>query len=703
VLRCKDDGVQVSETIAAFMARTIVQENAKEFRLDREMTREDSSQLVEKCAKRLVEKDSPSLEMIKMQVAFDTAYIANEDEIESGKATKQKSLRDFQKQIVDVRPRNGNDFESLTALYRQIFKYLMTHSGFGVDATNGDRQVEREVAAALESVFPRIGLKSFVAMSAEDKRSQLQELANIVLGIRLFNKEIGKGGAGLGDVLSDLVTQVSTMVTILKAEVEALSTECLQMSDLLIYVHANKPSEVDAKCLERWKDELSNRRQYLSYCQSLYEDVLLSQQKGDSHRASYREEMDGLKTVVGSKTSVAKEQVYPKFDSLAAMWMLMIDECGVLKAREQTWQILSGFKNSYNSLFDTELANNILARAKRSKGVSLGGTSGQPGAGGGAESIAEPGALGGESSALESMTPPDNTAGTNQEEKSAAAPPVRLSIENTPDFMQLPLEYQGYCPWTLVERQGLLLPGNPALGVVRYRNAFNVFVHEKALLRFMENPEQYSQAVLQIARKHPELIHLLRLQDSFPEASLTNLLGGYASGGGGAMNVSHDGSHPLLSSNQTPKMVDKGTETPLHFVEKHIDPRYDWNEWSMRRKALQLANLRKKKTTGSQTDGSHFRTEAETQVYLPRAAGTQTATSRGTNPPRHFTYLAGLRGQAPVAQNATENPPSAPISYGVRGKQQMAVSQFIKQEEAIDGGAPKDLSKPRVVNFIFEL
>lgn len=31
----------------------------------------------------------------------------------------------------------------------------------------------------------------------------------------------------------------------------------------------------------------------------------------------------------------------------------------------------------------------------------------------------------------------------------------------TPDFMLLPLEFQGYCPWTLVEARGLLLPGKP--------------------------------------------------------------------------------------------------------------------------------------------------------------------------------------------------------------------------------------------------
>jgi hypothetical protein len=39
-----------------------------------------------------------------------------------------------------------------------------------------------------------------------------------------------------------------------------------------------------------------------------------------------------------------------------------------------------------------------------------------------------------------------------------------LSVESTPEFMQLPLEFQGFCPWTIVHRHGLLLPGNPALG-----------------------------------------------------------------------------------------------------------------------------------------------------------------------------------------------------------------------------------------------
>ena len=57
--------------------------------------------------------------------------------------------------------------------------------------------IEREVAAALESVLPRAGLKPFVALTTPEKVAQLCELSNIVIGIRLFNRDIGKGGVGL--------------------------------------------------------------------------------------------------------------------------------------------------------------------------------------------------------------------------------------------------------------------------------------------------------------------------------------------------------------------------------------------------------------------------------------------------------------------------------------------------------------------------
>ena len=42
----------------------------------------------------------------------------------------------------------------------------------------------------------------FMALSGEDKVKQLNELSSIVSGIRLFNRECGKGGEGIDNCKS---------------------------------------------------------------------------------------------------------------------------------------------------------------------------------------------------------------------------------------------------------------------------------------------------------------------------------------------------------------------------------------------------------------------------------------------------------------------------------------------------------------------
>jgi len=229
----------------------IVEAHPKEFGLSKELTSKAVNRLLSLATERLLEKDAPSLETVKMQVGFDCVYVALEDDMARRKEQRLESVRGMTKAIVSTLPRNGADFDALTSLYRMVFAYLMAHfdasrdlppgklagwSGLGPggpapgteaaavaalggagssggagsgDAVGKDRNVEREVAAALESVFPRIGLKSFVMLAPAQKAQQLAEMANIVLGIRLFNKEIGKGGAGLDDVDEDALAAVS--------------------------------------------------------------------------------------------------------------------------------------------------------------------------------------------------------------------------------------------------------------------------------------------------------------------------------------------------------------------------------------------------------------------------------------------------------------------------------------------------------------
>ena len=131
----------------------------------------------------------------------------------------------------------------------------------------------------------------------------------------------------------------------------------------------------------------------------------------------------------------------------------------------------------------------------------------------------------------------------------------------------------------------------------------------------------------------PELIHMLRLQEHFPAASIAEIMRQNAQAQMGTSVLSHVRSYQ-----------DGAAQTPTHFYEKNMDFSYDWNEWGLRRRALHLANLRNKVTKSSQTAGSAFRRESESQVYLPAESTTQTGVSTGTNPPISKNYIAGLRG-----------------------------------------------------------
>lgn len=169
--------------------------------------------------------------------------------------------------------------------------------------------------------------------------------------------------------------------------------------------------------------------------------------------------------------------------------------------------------------------------------------------------------------------------------------------------------------------------------------------------------------------RNPEFIHLLRLQNYFPTASIARLI----------EKPEFDKGGP---SHRTTK--EAGTETPTHFVERHIDPNYHWNEWELRRRVLKVVNLKNCSTVGAQTDQSHYRRDGESQVYLPRVKATQTRRDQGTNPVIRTTYLAGLRGQGE-------------LQGGAEAKD---VSRYIKGDAKADRA--RDRNKARVVTLTLE-
>ena len=541
---CAQQGVpDVSRILAALVARTTIYENPDIFALDKELEDTDVDDLVDMCVSRLTQRDSPSLGTIRIQVRFDTSYLEHTDLAEAKRSDRLNKLSMIKSKILDVHAKSATDFESLSDLYRQIFAFLMVH--VGNDATR-DNAVEREVAAALESVFPRIGLKAFMTMSRREKEGQLNELANIVLGIRLFNKDIGKGGAGITDEPSLAMLDVEELSQTLQSQVDQLNAECQRYMDVLNYCWENDVVGADETVIKRWQDELTNRRQYMFNVQSLQEDIFVSREKIEAARGDFGREMTDLKLLVGSRTSVAKEQVYPKFDVLATLYMSLADERENVAARLRILNTLQELAGGYKPTLHDEWVeaarrkareDQAREREKRSNVDVVAAIAGEGKSGDATDEAQHEGKSGdvgdgGEKSDTALTDGGEGKSGDLADDTAGAAAavgsgvdiddetPVRLSIETTPEFMQLPLEFQGYCPHTIVTRNALLLPGNPALGVVRYKNTFNVFVNVKSMEEFMTDPSRYIGGVIEMARRNPELIHLLRLQSHFPAVSV---------------------------------------------------------------------------------------------------------------------------------------------------------------------------------------
>lgn len=177
--------------------------------------------------------------------------------------------------------------------------------------------IEREVAAALESVLPRAGLRPFISLATPEKVAQLCELSNIVIGIRLFNREIGKGGIGLESFDEIINHPARSLIQDLNEEV----SDIMESSDNYT-IFFNVLNELEDKIenkeeIHQLKDELTYKRQFLIYILELKSDVQMSEQSIEELQAKYQKEISDLKELIGNKSSIPKDQVYPRFDNLS--------------------------------------------------------------------------------------------------------------------------------------------------------------------------------------------------------------------------------------------------------------------------------------------------------------------------------------------------------------------------------------------------
>jgi len=576
--------------------------DTQEFYLKSHLTEEQMKQLVGIVVEKLG-TDTPSLNAIKLQIGYHSAYLQQEFQRQQTISNLTVEANKHIEDIVKFETKSANDYEGIKTLYKKIFKYLLfkntqhilgKYSAIVLTPTINST-IEREVAAALESVLPHAGLPPFLSLSAADKETQLCELSNIIIGIRLFNKEIKKGGVGLEN-FEDLVHHSGRqLLATLNQEIGEVIEQCDNYTIFFTVVDLLK-EKVDPKLLDQYKSELTLKRQYLINLLELKSDVQASEQKVETLSAGYKKKMIDLQQLIGNKTSIPKDQVYPRFDAISQTYSELVEEKMLAMMRTELMKVLLEHKVKLSNILPEPLVKEARllylekANELREEEVKFAG-----------------------------------------EQKSEAINDIiRLMPSTTPDFMHIPLDYLGFCLWTIVKRDGLLLPGKPSLGVYKYQDHYCVFSSKAAIEEFLADPDQFMKGVLRQCKKMPELIHLLKLEDAFQEISLAELLQG------------KEGQKPLFSIT-APLMVDKEVETPLHFEEKKIVPDYSWNTWDLRKKAMQIVKIRNKQTVSTQTFLSNFRRDNESQVYLPKEAGTNTMVYASTNTELPKTYIVGLR------------------------------------------------------------
>ncbi|KAJ3097053.1 hypothetical protein HDU97_005312 [Phlyctochytrium planicorne] len=517
----------VSDTLAAFIVRAVVLDPRNDFRIERELSKDEVQRLITLCVEKIVELNAPTMETVKMQVYFDTTFPAQADYLHREKMSRIASCAGTLREITEIKQKTVAVYE---VLYRKIVSYILLKSSVGNPT---DIRIIREATAALESVFPQSELSAFISLSRAEKEAQLNGLTQLVTGIRLFNKQLGKGGEAIDDTILD-------------------ST------------NSSVNPKVTGPFLDRLKATLIYRRQYLMYLDALQEQLEKTRQNLTKLGENFDDIIRDLKSTCKAKTAVPVDQVYS---------------------------------------FEQNIPNDVQDVADAYK------------------------------KEIEPEILPESEIIMRASELMAAIAIINKTVEvihpgNTTQYFKLPVEYGGFCPYSLIRRDGVVIPGDKNIGLLRYRDRLFAFSNSEAAREFSKYPDRYMEGVLEMAKKLPDLVQLLHLYSYFPTVDALE-------------NAKSFTRQRLLG--QMPMVSEAGTQVDTHIVDAKVDSKYQWNEWELRRQALMLVNLKTKKTHSSQTVLSHFRRESETQHYAPKGQFSQTTTESSSNVPKKVNYLAGLR------------------------------------------------------------
>lgn len=603
----------VSDTLVAYVLKVLYNQQTNKFYFQDSdtLSATEARKVIEEVISFLELKEDGILETIKLQLTYELAHLLEEEKVEKIKQYFDKEINDLIREIITFQPSSKKDHDSIQ-IHKKIFNVLLIKTRqttldslnhfSSEDSKNLGIASEKEIYAALDNVLPKSGLSPFVSLSSQDKIAQLTELSNIIMGIRLLNKELGKGGIGLMS-LNDLRKKLSNdFLNDVKSYYNVISDLCDKFVDVYSVDFSNIVDQKDLNILEQVRKYIIFYRQVLTYLALLIGDLNTSSIVVDNLSLSYEKEIKYLIELVDKKSAISKEQVYPRFESLAKLYSKFQEQFFIVDIRENVLHNIQVFirESSIPTSFNSKELSKFISKENPYQDKALGF---------------------------------NFESGQYQNGVTVYLP------HNTADYMDIKLDFQGFCIVTLLEKGGLIVNGRQNL-VVKYKDKCMVFSTPNAVQDFLYDPDKYMSQVLDYVKRNSYLINLLGLVEEFPNANFSDLF----------RNKDSD----CYKYKDSKVRVDRKIQTSLHPElenltanelrnKKSMDKDYVWNEWELKKQALQKADIMNKATVGCQTLLSHFRRENEAQVYALKETGVSTTVSTGTNISIPKNYIPNLR------------------------------------------------------------
>ncbi|KAM4529968.1 cilia- and flagella-associated protein 206 [Fundulus diaphanus] len=590
VEECAQRRQSVSETLVTFMVKSVVLHPANGFNVDRTLSSQDVQRLKQLCLDKLTE-NSPGPDTIKMQLYFDTNYTSRREFLEEIHQVLESKLIGVSREITDSRAKSREDFQ---ALYHQIITYILLQSGIGSPT---DFSCVQDTSAALQSVLPLNELGAFLVLLKKDKEQQLRELTMIVTGIRLFSETSNQEDELLSiHKLMPAVLKEALRVCDMSTKNELSMTQCLVWRYTAVLEKLTDPDIQPGHCdvpIILLKQALYNVRQHESFLKILQTDASTCSKHVERLQAELSSLLKQLRETVQTSTALPGSTVFPLFKAVSKLWFELQDEAELLNILHNISAGLKPFLVSQAKMFSEAYLDSLLEAA-------------------------------------EVKTDNQRMAASSDKQIDPALLKTQAWLMPHPadSLNELPLQYSGFCGYMLVKRDGVLLPGNPHIGVLKHKEKLYAFSSKEAAFIFASSPEDFVAEVAEKSRCFPELFQLLKLHQQLPCA--------------------RPYSEIELGQSLWPMPITKqeiSVQTDTHQMDSHIDKSYEWNEWELRRKAIKLANLRKTVTHSVQTDMSHMKRDNVSQTWLPKDAACQSKRDSKSNIPKPQTYMSGLRGQ----------------------------------------------------------